>query len=85
MPKENLRLILFVVTVCFFITGFVFNITSDQSLYNENLNLVPLWQLQEGISSAAFIAFMNLVSVLMDTPVCAGYIALLWLLSARRL
>ena len=31
------------------------------------------------------MAFMNLISILMDPPVCSGYIALIWLLSARRL
>lgn len=31
------------------------------------------------------MVFMNLVSVLFDPPVCAGYLAALWLFSARRL
>lgn len=46
---------------------------------------MPDWQRKGGLNSTSFVNFMNLVSVLLDPPVCAAYLALIWLFSARRL
>ena len=85
MNPNTIKLILVILTAVFFIAGFVLNITSDQSLYNEDLNIVPIWQANSVLGSTGFLDFMNIVSIVFDPPVCAGYLALFWLLSSRRL
>jgi hypothetical protein len=85
MERKRLKLVSFLVSLVFFAIGFVFNLVADTPLYNENLNIVPQWQAASGIDSEVFMAFMNLVSLLIDPPVCAGYLALIWLFTARRL
>jgi hypothetical protein len=77
--------LLCLITSLFFIIAFTFNITSDQSLYNLDLNVVPTWQRTNVMGSDGFMQFMNVVSQLLDPPICAGYIALFWLISSRKL
>lgn len=85
MNPEKIKVILIIIALSFFIVGFVLNLTSDQSLYNEDLNIVPGWQNNPSIASSNFMTFMNIISILFDPPVCAGYLALFWLISSRRL
>ena len=59
------------------------NITSNESLYNYNLKVVP--EMQDSIGSDGFIIFMNLVSNIFNPVICAGYIIIFYLLSYRKL
>lgn len=85
MTVSRAQLIAFLVAAALFLAGFVINLTSDQSLYNADLNLVPEWQSSTFLGSSGFIVFMNIVSMVFDPPVCAAYLLLFWLLSSRRL
>lgn len=78
----KIKLGLFLVVTLTFIVGFVLNITSDQSIYNENLNIVPSWQ---NSKSKAFIIFMNIISNIFNPVICAGYVALFWLISSKKM
>jgi len=66
-----------------FLIGFVLNITIDNPLYNANLNIVPTWQ--DKLGSSGFITFMNIISNIFNPVICAGYIAIFWLISYRKL
>jgi hypothetical protein len=68
-----------------FIIGFVINITSDTSLYNVDLNVVPDMQNNSSLGSTAFINFMNVISNFFNPVICAGYVTLFWLISSRKL
>jgi len=41
MTNRIYKLAIVMVALAFFITAFVLNITSDQAIYNEDLNIVP--------------------------------------------
>lgn len=83
-PKDN-RFILFIISTVAFTIGFVINLTSDTSLYNVDLNVVPGMQNNHSLGSTAFIDFMNIISNIFNPVICAGYIALFWLISCRKL
>lgn len=85
MNNKGLKLTLMLLALVFFIVGFVLNITSDSSLYNQDLILVPDWQTNTAMSSPHFMSFMNVISILFDPPICAAYLAIFWLISSRRL
>jgi hypothetical protein len=79
---EKIRMTLAIITTTLFIIGFVINITSDQSLYNADLNVVPSWQKDK---SKGFIIFMNIISNIFNPVICAGYVALFWLISSKKM
>lgn len=79
------RIIILAVTTVFFIVGFVLNITSNASLYNYNLDVVPYWQENSVLGSHAFLTFMNVVSNVLNPTLCAGYLALFYLITYRKL
>lgn len=85
MNHSNKRPILALASSILFITGFVINITSDTALYNVDLNVVPGMQNSSSWGSSGFIAFMNVISNIFNPVICAGYIALFWLISSRKL
>lgn len=66
-----------------FVGGFVVNLTSDLPLYNADLNVVGGWQ--QSLDSAGFMDFMNVVSNIFNPVICAGYVALFWIVSSRKL
>ncbi len=82
---QNKRLLLALLTSLFFIIGFILNITSDTALYNLDLNVVPDMQNNNVLGSKGFINFMNVISNIFNPVICAGYIALFWLISSRKL
>lgn len=82
---ETNRFTLAVIASVLFLVGFVINITSDTSLYNVDLNVVPGMQDNSSLGSSAFIGFMNVISNVFNPVICAGYVALFWLISSRKL
>lgn len=68
-----------------FAAGFIINITSDTALYNVDLNVVPDMQANGSLGSTAFLNFMNVISNVFNPVICAGYVALFWLISSRKL
>ena len=80
--KIKIRIILASVTTATFVIAFVLNITSDQALYNADLNVVPSWQNDK---SKAFIIFINIISNIFNPVICAGYVALFWLISSKKM
>lgn len=85
MDHTKKRRVLFLSSTVIFIIGFIVNLTSDTSLYNVDLNVVPGWQSDAALGSKAFIGFMNVISNIFNPVVCAGYIALFWLISCKKL
>lgn len=85
MTPQTRKLTHFITALLFFVVAFTLNISSNSSLYNEDLNIVPTWQDNSVIGSTGFMDFMNVVSLLLDPPVCAAYVALFWLISSRKL
>ena len=85
MQLHRYKILLLATTTALFVIGFVINITSDSSLYNLDLNVVGVWQRDQVLGSEGFMQFMNVVSELFDPPICAGYIALFWVVSARKM
>jgi hypothetical protein len=83
--KETSRFTLAVSATVMFIVGFTINITSDTALYNLDLNVVPGLQDNASLGSAAFLVFMNIISNVFNPVICAGYIAVFWLISSRKL
>ena len=73
------------VTTFLFIVSFVLNITSNQALYDYNLNVVPIMQNDYVMKSHAFITFMNVISFVFDPMICAAYIFIIYLISYRKL
>jgi hypothetical protein len=69
----------------FFLAGFVVNLTSDKSIYNANLNVVPVMQENDSLKSKPFLIFMNVISNIFNPVICAGYIVVFWLISYRKL
>jgi len=63
----------------------VVNITSDEPLYNIDLNVVPSMQNNNSLGSTAFIDFMNVISNIFNPVICAGYVVIFWLISSRKL
>ncbi len=82
---ENKRLLLALITSISFTVGFILNITSDTALYNLDLNVVPKMQSNDILGSKGFIDFMNVISNVFNPVICAGYVALFWLISSRKL
>lgn len=85
MDHSRKRQILAITSALVFIAAFVVNITSDTSLYNVDLNVVPGMQDSSSLGSSAFITFMNIISNVFNPVICAGYIAMFWLVSSRKL
>lgn len=83
--KIPLNIILVIIITIVFIPAFIINITSNQSLYNSNLNIVPKWQTDTAMSDTNFINFMNIISNIFNPILCAAYIGLFWLISSRKL
>jgi hypothetical protein len=79
------RLSLCLVSTLFFIASFALNLTSATSLYNVDLNIVPGMQDNASLGSTAFIDFMNIISNIFNPVICAGYVALFWLISCKKL
>ena len=79
------RIIIFSIATVLFLTGFVLNITSNQPLYNYNLEVVPQLQSNPSLGSQAFLTFMNLISNVFNPILCAGYIIIFFLISYRKL
>lgn len=79
------RLAILVVTSILFIVCLVLNITSNQALYNVNLNVIPQWQNNHVMASHGFQVFMNVVSFVFDPMICAAYIIVIYLISYRKL
>lgn len=82
MDSSKIKLGLFLLSASTFIVAFVLNITSDSSLYNADLNIVPSWQKD---ASKGFIIFMNIISNIFNPVICAGYVALFWLISSKKM
>lgn len=82
---RNYRIIVTSIASGLFIAAFVVNITSDDPLYNIDLNEVPLMQDNKSLGSAAFIGFMNVISNIFNPVICAGYVAIFYLISSRKL
>jgi hypothetical protein len=72
-----------IIAALLFVGGFVVNLTSDLPLYNADLNVVGDWQ--QSLNSAGFMDFMNVVSNIFNPVICAGYVALFWIVSSRKL
>jgi hypothetical protein len=68
-----------------FVAAFVVNITSDDPLYNIDLNEVPSMQNNKSLGSSSFIGFMNVISNIFNPVICAGYVAIFYLISSRKL
>lgn len=83
-PQKQ-RLVLALSSTVLFIIGFIINITSDTSLYNVDLNVVPGMQDNASLGSTAFINFMNVISNIFNPVICAAYVAIFWLISSRKL
>ncbi len=81
----KLRLIILSITSLIFLTSFVLNITLSQPLYDYNLNVVPILQSNPSLGSSAFMTFMNIISLVFDPMICAGYIFIIYLVSYRKL
>jgi hypothetical protein len=79
------RIIPPLITAIIFIAAFVINITSDDSLYNIDLNVVPAMQDNSSLGSTVFLNFMNVISNIFNPVICAGYIVIFWLISSRKL
>ena len=85
--KKNFmsRMVIFITTTCFFIAGFVLNITSNQPLFNYNLEVVPTLQSNAILGSQPFLIFMNIISNVFNPILCAAYIIIFFLISYRKL
>ena len=79
------RIGIMITATVFFLAAFVLNITSNQALYNYNLNVVPILQSNPSLGSPAFLSFMNVISNIFNPVVCAGYIFIFYLISYRKL
>lgn len=75
---------IFIPATIFFLIGFVLNITSNQAMFNTNLNVVPHLQ-AEYTKSSGLTVFMNIVSNVFNPVLCAGYILVFFLVSYRKL
>jgi hypothetical protein len=85
VKHETKRVTLALCSSIFFLAGFIINITSDTSLYNVDLNVVPGMQENSALGSHAFLTFMNIISNIFNPVICAGYVAIFWLISSRKL
>ena len=79
------RISILISTSVIFIISFVLNITQDTALYNYNLYIVPILQNNSIMSTHGFMVFMNVVSMVFDPMICAGYIFVIYLISFRKL
>ena len=82
---DTKRFFLAVSSSLLFLAGFIINITSDTALYNYDLNVVPWMQDNASLGSSAFLTFMNIISNIFNPVICAGYVAIFWLISSRKL
>ena len=82
MPVSRSTKLLLPATL-FFLAALTLNITTSTPLFNLHLNTMPQWQ--ETLNNKGFIFFMNIMSNLFNPVVCAAYIALLWIVSHRKL
>lgn len=80
-----LRLAVLIVTSILFIVSFGLNVAISLPLYYYNLDVVPVLQANSVMGTSAFMTFMNLVSLIFDPMVCAGYIFIIYLISYRKL
>ena len=80
-----LRLTVLILTSILFVVSFGLNVAISLPLYYYNLDVVPKLQANSVLGSSAFMTFMNLVSLLFDPMVCAGYIFIIYLISYRKL
>lgn len=81
----NKRIIIFLICTAFFIVSFVLNIVSSTAAYNYDLNVIPSMQTGPIMGTNGFNVFMNLVSVIFNPMICAGYIFILYLITYRKL
>lgn len=81
----NKRIIIFLTCSVLFIVSFVLNIVESTSAYDYDLNVVPVLQRGPIMGTNAFNVFMNLVSVIFNPMICAGYIFILYLITYRKL
>jgi hypothetical protein len=83
--QDTKRVLLAVSSSLLFLAAFIINITSDTALYNYDLNFVPEMQDNASLGSSAFLVFMNIISNVFNPVICAGYVAIFWLISSRKL
>ena len=81
----GLRAGILAITGVIFIVSFVMNVIFSLPLYYYNLQIVPIWQNNPVMSTHGFMVFMNIVSLLFDPMICAGYIFIIYLISYRKL
>jgi hypothetical protein len=83
--QDTKRVLLAVSSSLLFLAAFIINITSNTALYNYDLNVVPEMQDNSSLGSSAFLVFMNIISNVFNPVICAGYVAIFWLISSRKL
>ena len=71
------------VAMTFFVVGFVFSFVYYPPVFSKSTEITI--SLQTNITSKVFQFLMNIVSNLFNPVVCAGYILILYLLTARKL
>ena len=79
------RIVILVITSIIFVVSFALNVAISLPLYYYNLDVVPILQNNQVLGSKAFIYFMNIVSLVFDPMICAGYDFVIYLISFRKL
>lgn len=83
MAADQQRLIIMISAFIPFVIGFVFSFVYYPAVFNKSTQITI--DLQQSITSHSFQTFMNVISNLFNPVVCAGYILILYLLTARKL
>lgn len=83
MNPDKLKLLILLVASLFAVTGFCISFLYYESVYALNQRIVH--SLQHTFTSTAFKTFMNIVSNIFNPTVCAGYILILYVMTARKL
>jgi capsular polysaccharide biosynthesis protein len=83
MNHNQQRLLILLSALGLFIIGFVFSFVYYPPVFDLSIRVII--NMQASITNKGFIVFMNIISNLFNPVVCAGYILILYLLTARKL